>query len=790
MATSILKQIGRLLHQKKKGGDEEDPEATDGEDKSLKVGGDTADWKVGDHAVVHLDGVGDTVVPRGDMSDDDWGKFIDQARKSQRLRSESQVGELRDEKGKRAGADPKVEDKPKSDYMEVYVGKGSDQKAVVPRGDMDQSSWEEVKRRAKKMGIFSGSNDTIKDKVKEGIATDKLPPESDTTGFEKDIPTPEEMQRRREADGKNPEPDEQMKEDTQLQRSDASGDGPGGVRGFVQKGLLGATDADRRGAAPQSTEEALAAQSAAKRPASAGTAQDLSGVPLTKRIGKAVGEGVRSVADAALNTPGTFIGTGSLSDSVIKGAKMLPDIAKGAGEIVGAAVDPASVTAGAPPPAAGPPQLGPEQGPVYDPSQLGKKPAAAPAGAGAGAPAPLGPGPAAPNEIPSRQGEIDQAFKDSTRAQMAIAARDEQAMRMKGEEFDRGLNEQVRQQAKIADIQERARKEREAPMQIYSKLVTELMQPSEKIDPHRWWNSRSTGQKIMLALGSLMTKGGNVQMIQHAIDADMQVQQNDITNTRDRQRMALSSSDNMIRMIRENGADDVQAAKIYSAMSWDMVSKRLEMIAANTDSQEVKQKAEMNIAEANVKRNQILGEMDKYNQDLAIRKEKNQIDWAELNLKRQKMGQGKKLERLKGPQVDKIAALQTAVEKLDDMSRKLNAVQGSTGEAIVNKGTSVVPGSKSNRFNYDAELNIANLADTLGNAGVLQSHEVTRWKDIHPKAGDMDAKYRIQSIRADMARRLQKELEAFKAAGYDVSQLSGGEAPSGPSSFQPDEAEQ
>lgn len=398
-------------------------------------------------------------------------------------------------------------------------------------------------------------------------------------------------------------------------------------------------------------------------------------------------------------------------------------------------------------------------------------------------------------EIPmpkDRSGEMESAYGDAQKAMRMNADLEAQGLKAKGQAFDAQVNEGIRQKAKLAEIEERKRKEVEKPMSIYNGFMSQLMQPSEKIDPNRWVNSRSTGQKVLLVLGAMFTKGGNVDMIRKAIDADIDAQKSDIAANRDRIKTGLQASQNLVQMARDQGADDVQAAKIAYAVECDIVANRLQMITANTDSQEIKQKADQAIAEMNVQKSKALTEMDRYSTDLAIRKAHVQNEYDEVQLKRAEAwrranapAKGPKEERIKGAQMQKIAAIDAAIAKINSLKQDFNKNNRNVGESLINKVAGAVPRSGSSRFNYSSELNVANIADELGRAGVLQKHDLERWRGLSVTAGDLDGKYKLNKLGEDLQTRRDALVNDFKSGGYAVGDL----ASEAPKTFQPDAEE-
>ena len=814
---SAFKLIGNLLKKNKK--DEEEAVDTKTEEEkeqeaaiSLDATG-TDTWKAGDHATLRLDGIGDVVVPRGDMSDEEWNNFIADAKAKQKLRGETVVETVEDKAKTAETGKSSYEQRPKSDYMEVYVGKGRGETAVVPRGDMDETTWNALKNRAKKMGVFRGSNDTIKEKIKnaESIVSNpelekRVGPMSDTTGMEDGIEPTQPTQTPQQMENEAKDLNQQNRDVQDLEVQRAEGGAPG-IKGFVQRGLTSAAPQPKGdvqiGDAEIGSERALN-KGLSRQLGKAAVSQDEQRTTVERALAP-----VRAAGEAALaGTQGgaygvgqgvrNFLETSPLTQGARFGMAAAGMAKEGLGEMAQDAGTFAAGLTGAPPP----------KSDVMVPPPAPQSTARAPDASGLPAQAPVAAPPVQPggsvsmkagmqtSEAPDvklpkdRTADIDAAFQQGTRAQMAQAELEQRGLQQKAEAFDAGINEQMRQRGRMAEIQERVAKEREAPMKLYSQMLMELQQPTQKVDPHRWWNSRSTGQKIMLALGALLTKGGSTRMVQQAIDADLAAQQQEIQTELGRKMAVLGATDNFLNFIRQNGADDVQAAKLYSAMSWDMVAKRLEMVAAITDSQTVKLKAEQKIAEANVKRNQALNEMDRYSTDLAIRKANMEKEYAELAFKRSKAAGGKpaKVEKIKGPQLTKIAALKSAIGKIDQLSRDYAGINsgamGGFPEAGVNAVTSKFPKTGAARFDYNAQFNISNIGTELNNAGVIQPGEVKRFEGMNVKSSDPDTPFKLRSMKDDLQRRLNDMVKTFEAAGYGTE----GQIPPEVSTFQPDEA--
>lgn len=776
MPDSLIKQIGKLLQKKKKEDTEEEGAL------SLDTTESTPKWKTGDRVTLRLEGLGDVVVPRGDMSEDEWNSFIAEAQKKEKLRSPDVVVESTADKKERAetGKVSKVEDRPKSDYMEVTIGKGRSEIAVVPRGDMDQTTWEALKTRAKKMGVFKGSNDTGKEGTAEVVSDSELDkrvgPETGSTGMDAAAEEPAEVDEPAPVD---PEGDRSMLKELQTQ---SSTEGSHGVKRFVEQGMAGTVGG---------------------RGGNVGTVQSIdqpaTGVPTARNAGVKAGNFVRKNVMPVMEQMPVVQG----AKMAIEGLREVPGAMEGIGAFIQGAIDPtgaAQTTAQqgsgvmVPPP---PPQSQRPPGTVPDTTGLPPMTPATMPGQGqtqtGSVTATKKGGPVPDIGMPDRSAEINRLQAEADQATRAQANIEAEGLRRKGELFDQGLQEQTRQQAKLAEVQERVMKEREQPMRLYSQMLSELTQPTQKIDPHRWWNSRDTGQKIAAALGALLTRGGSIGMIQHAIDADIAAQQSDISNEMNRKKTVLGAADNMLAMIRQQGADDVQAVKLATALSWDMVSKRLEMVATNTDSQTIKLKAEQNIAEANVKRNQALTEMDKYSADLAIRKAHlaNESEQIKINwMKAHRAGQGgQKLQGMKGPQVENFLSNMDAIMTAKRYSKEFKAnASGFFSKLFALDPTGTTDAAK---YNSGREAVIQLIGRAL-EGGVLREGDIPRYRNMIPEAGDLKGAQKWDRLILELNQRLGNKVAGFGAAGFNVGalpEMAGSVGQQTVPSFEPDEDE-
>lgn len=794
--------------------------------------------KTGDSIVVKGDDGSDLIIPKGDIDDDAW----EQLKKNAKSRGSLVQGDQRDQvrasdiealPARRGGdvgrtyatdreeeedqnprdrleiGEPEVE-KPENPRGRLEIGEPEIYKPKVPRGKVDfgdgvefraaKGSESRVRGTAQRMlaDMTLGAEEPKKMEARGSARqeyvlrraadyeeeTGSKPTSADIQRFNDRFDNIEKNKAKKAADFKKSVHDEEAS----IEFDGGKSHNPA-VR-MAQEMMLGASTEDL----PE------------RKGGDVGTTQNLGFVDSARQAGLEAGPKIKEGVKQAL---GPLYGVGeSIIDggkAAVEGIKAIPKAVEGVGAFTQGVINPeaaAQMQATAGQRAASEYMVPPPPAMELSNPQVAQIPPKDPAVAGVGGSAGMGmstrisrggPDIALPKD---RTGEMEQAYGDAAKAMRMNADLEAQGLKAKGQAFDAQVNEGIRQKAKLAEIEERKRKEVEKPMSIYNGFMSQLMQPSEKIDPNRWVNSRSTGQKVLLVLGAMFTKGGNVDMIRKAIDADIDAQKSDIAANRDRIKTGLQASQNLVQMARDQGADEVQAAKIAYAVECDIVANRLQMITANTDSQEIKQKADQAIAEMNVQKSKALADMDRYSTDLAIRKAQVQNQYDELQIKRSEAWrkanappkQGKGPERIKGAQLEHIANLQTQLKALGKLRADYVSKygEGGYGTAAYNSVTGLAPTSDAARFNRKGKSIQLSVLAAAQNAGVIQPGEYKRFEKEIATASSPDALNQLDNFIDQISTRLETTLKAFEAGGYNVSGQFSGEAPK---SFEADDEE-
>ncbi len=268
-------------------------------------------------------------------------------------------------------------------------------------------------------------------------------------------------------------------------------------------------------------------------------------------------------------------------------------------------------------------------------------------------------------DAPDRRAAFDKSFQDTQAAQMKLAELDKSAQDSQIELQRKGQIDamQLHQDNLAADAA--ANKHIQDAQSAYAKTIEEAQAP-QKTDPNRWWNSRSTAQKIFAVLSAGLTKGATIPMFQAAVDADVDAQQKDITNMRDFRNAKAQGQHNVYQMAVQHGLNEHQARLAAEANLWDNVEKSSKLAAMTSKSQSVIANAQEQAAMANGKHIEALQKMDESIQKDAFEKKKlsliesgqaNQLRIAQMKAAGKGAKPGKGAELVKGTQ-EAAAALE------------------------------------------------------------------------------------------------------------------------------------
>lgn len=148
------------------------------------------------------------------------------------------------------------------------------------------------------------------------------------------------------------------------------------------------------------------------------------------------------------------------------------------------------------------------------------------------------------------------------------------------------------------------------------KLETAMHEAANgKIDPNHFWNSRTTGQKVMAAIalalggigGGISGKGGNVgfDIINHAIDRDIEAQKSNLAQ----KNQAVQNQTGLYNMMRQRFGDERQAYLATRAAYLQNVEMQVHEIAARNDSAIIQGNAQAMLGQVKMQQEQIKAQM-------------------------------------------------------------------------------------------------------------------------------------------------------------------------------------
>lgn len=125
-------------------------------------------------------------------------------------------------------------------------------------------------------------------------------------------------------------------------------------------------------------------------------------------------------------------------------------------------------------------------------------------------------------------------------------------------------------------------------LQDYQELEKKVFADTAKIDPDRWWNSRTTGQKVMAGISQFLTGfAGARNVIQDAINTDIAAQKDNADRLERRGQAQLASKMNLYGMMRQKFGDDIAAEAATQAASLNIVQQRLAAIGSQYKGPEI-----------------------------------------------------------------------------------------------------------------------------------------------------------------------------------------------------------
>lgn len=206
-----------------------------------------------------------------------------------------------------------------------------------------------------------------------------------------------------------------------------------------------------------------------------------------------------------------------------------------------------------------------------------------------------GPGGSPPREA----SQLDQAMKDFQAGQereqqdafntanAQLQAREEHARKMR--EFEVKQNEEKLSQRKAEDDLNNA----------YRSTLDELGKKMQ-LDPNHFWESKSTGQQVGIAIGAFLAGIGGrspAALIDSMVQQDIAIQRENFNLAREGLKGKLAGLDNMYGKLRQRGLDDREAAAATRASINEGLALQMASIAEQSVPGVLQSKAQLALAE-------------------------------------------------------------------------------------------------------------------------------------------------------------------------------------------------
>lgn len=335
---------------------------------------------------------------------------------------------------------------------------------------------------------------------------------------------------------------------------------------------------------------------------------------------------------------------------------------------------------------------------------------------------------------------------------------------------------QGEQAAEMALMQERKAARQEEARRGIERAQARVREVA-KVDPNRYWNNMSTGNKILGGLAVLFSGAGQgsfaalgvrhenqaLQIMRDAIRMDMEAQQFDIGNEMQMRREDVAGQRALYDMLRQEGFDEVEAKKGEHAIKLDMVANEIERYGAMMGSEEAVQKAQAAAAAIRMDTTKLL-------KDLAVHRDNVDLDVGKVRssiaLSKAKAA-GDKATQLRDPTLMELSQGLTAKERMSQLEKDFKGVHG-----IMNKIARLLPGTDAKAFDIQRNIAMRQIGRFIDRS-VLQKHDIdpdnpTSWDALFPFAGEVDGDVKLKFLRELLQESYQNQINTLRQGGRAV----------------------
>lgn len=232
-----------------------------------------------------------------------------------------------------------------------------------------------------------------------------------------------------------------------------------------------------------------------------------------------------------------------------------------------------------------------------------------------------------------KQMSAEQKATDAARSQVrAEAAAADEVAKVHQEQIAKAQASEERRQAAVAEGEK-----------TYKAAYDALKTPDGKVDPGRFWGSRSTGQKVLAGIAvalsgfgnGLMGRGGNdaLSLIQKQIDDDIDAQKANIAGERERKRDTLQGASTMLGQLRAKFGDERAAESAFRAMALEQAQATVQSKLALSKDPAIVANGEKLVADLGMKLAEKKAELAHWNADFALKQEQLGLQRYEAGMK-------------------------------------------------------------------------------------------------------------------------------------------------------------
>lgn len=368
------------------------------------------------------------------------------------------------------------------------------------------------------------------------------------------------------------------------------------------------------------------------------------------------------------------------------------------------------------------------------------------------------------------------AIQEAAIAGKARAAEEFTAM----EAFKSAQQQQAVREAEVRAQSKRALEEQE---RLYQQDLASLRNINSEVDPGKYWADRNVGSKILAGIGMILggfdPSGQNraVELVQRAIDRDIDAQKANIQTRIAKGREAISSRQNLMGMMRQRFGDDLSAELAARQVMNEQFKTQLEQVARVHAGDEKAEAAAQAMARIDQSIAANAAQLRERQQELSMRREALELDkiktFAGIRAaEAESMG-----KPVPADQAAKVGKLDAASQLVDEFTKDLESKDRDIISAarIWDKAKAAIDGTDEANQARSSRMIAEGIMKAL-KGEALQEADVQRAMQYIPMPGD--AGNTVKAKKAAFKSWIEQErkglLGGLKASGYNTREFDRG----------------